>query len=100
MDSWETYYRSSSSCESGASRSVNVLDQDHPDHALSYIGRLVANEQSATLNASGIAWNCLSPENSEDSHDDVSYPCTFLAQYSTVYLYARSTILVARSMCA
>ena len=50
MDTWETHYRSAVS-ESGASRSLVGLDLTDLD-IQAYVGRLVANEQSATLSAS------------------------------------------------
>ena len=50
MDTWETHYRSAVR-ESGASRSL--IGFDLTDLDLAYMGRLVANEQSATLSASG-----------------------------------------------
>ena len=48
MDTWETHYRVS---ESGASRSLIGIDLTDVD--ITYTGHLVANEQSATLVASG-----------------------------------------------
>lgn len=50
MDTWETHYRSSVS-ESGASRSL--IGFGLTDQNMAYMGRLVANKQSAVLSASG-----------------------------------------------
>ena len=51
MDTWETHHRSAVS-ESGASRSLIGLDLTDLD--IAYMGRLYANEESATLSASGL----------------------------------------------
>ena len=50
MDIWETHFRSAVG-EIGASRSL--VEFDLTDLDLAYMGRLVADEQSATLSASG-----------------------------------------------
>ena len=49
MDQWETYFRTAIS-ESGASRNFIGFDAGM-DHT--YLGHLMANEQEATLSASG-----------------------------------------------
>ena len=71
MDTWETHYRSIVS-ESGASRSLSGFDQinHHADLSIAFMGNLMANEKTATLNAAGVTISSGNESGSPDEDED------------------------------